>query len=87
MCVARHPSGHPRALDVELHLYADDGAEAEGDEQHDGYGVDAQLHHLAHVAFPEHAQTLGPCKGAAHDEQILAEGGQVFCERHIYNNV
>ena len=39
-CIAAHPTGHPRRLDVQLHLDADNGTDEERDKQHNADGVD-----------------------------------------------
>ena len=71
--VARGPTGHPRTLDVHLHLDADDGANEKRDEQHNANGVDTQLGHLLDIAFQKHPQTVGPLEGATHQNQIAAK--------------
>ena len=38
--IARNPSRHPRTLDVEFHLDADDGTDEERDKKHDADGID-----------------------------------------------
>ena len=74
--VTCHPAGHPRTLDVELHLDANHGTYEERDEQHDADGVDTQLGHLLDILFPEHAHPFGHRKRASHQDEVATEGGQ-----------
>ena len=74
--IARHPMGHPRALDIDLHLDADDGSDEEGDEQDDANGVDAELRHLLDILLEKHPHTLGTREGTPHQNEVFAEGGE-----------
>ena len=56
--VARYPAGHPGALDIQLHLDADNGAYEERDEQDDANGVDTELRHFLDVLLEEHPHAL-----------------------------
>lgn len=69
--------GHPWALDVHLHLYADYGPDEEAYEQHYAYGVDAELRHFLYVAFGEHAHAFRNCERAPHKYEIAAESSEV----------
>ena len=56
--IARHPTWHPRRLDVQLHLNTNHRSDEERNEQHDTNGVDTQLRHLLYILLPKHAETL-----------------------------
>ena len=76
--IAADPPGHPGALDVELHLDADDGSDEERDEQYDADGVDTQLRHLLNIRLEEHTHALWHGEHAPHEHQVAAENGQIF---------
>ena len=76
--IPRHPARHPGALDIHLHLYADYGADEEGDKQHDGYRVYAQLRHLLDIPLGKHAHPLGHAERAPHQDEVFAESGEIF---------
>ena len=76
--VAHRPTGHPRALDVQLDLYGDDRADEKRYQQHDADGIDAQLGHLRAVLPEEHVHPFGPRESAPHQHDIPAYGFECF---------
>ena len=80
--IARNPSRHPRTLDVEFHLDADDGTDEERDKKHDADGIDTQLRHLLDILFQEHAHALRARESTPHQYEIFTEGGKPFFYYH-----
>ena len=80
--IARNPMGHPRALDVEFDLDANDGTDEEGDEQYDADGVDTELGHFLDVLLEEHTHPLGTGKCAPHEDKVTPESMKKFGYQH-----
>ena len=65
-CITCSKGWHPRTLDVDFYLDADNSTNKKTDQQDDADGVHTQLCHLLDILFDEHAPSFGPAENFAH---------------------